>query len=202
MDREEPAWDREQDAAFEELESSLLDKSDHDPEGSSSFQKIPAKAVPKKTYADLAAQIESLKNKYLQLMAEFENFKRRNARENEQLVDIANEHLIREIIEVQENFERAFKSHAKGEKFVEGMKLNYSRLKSILQKYGLEAYAEPGNKFNPEIHDAVMSAPHESIPDSHISAVPERGYTLKGKIIKHAKVMVSSGKPKGKRDKS
>jgi molecular chaperone GrpE len=131
-------------------------------------------------------------------MAEFENFKRRNARDNERLIDTANEHLIREIIEVQENFERAFKSHAKGEHFVEGMKLIYSKLKAILKKYGLEAYAEPGNKFNPEIHDAVMSTPHESVPDLHISAVPERGYTLKGKIIKHAKVVVSSGRPKGK----
>jgi molecular chaperone GrpE len=197
MDREKPERDPEQDAAFEELETPLRNPHEDDSEWHP-LLKTPSPAKPGKNYEGLAAQIESLNNKYLQLMAEFENFKRRNARENERLVDTANEHLIREIIEVQENFERAFKSHAKGENFVEGMKLNYERLKAILQKYGLESYAEAGNKFDPGLHDAVMSAPHQTIPDLHISDVPERGYKLRGKIIKHAKVVVSSGKPKGK----
>jgi molecular chaperone GrpE len=196
MDEDESTWGAEQDAAFEAIQPLDPDSLDNDVEEPTS--KNSSRIGPGKKYEELTAQIESLNNKYMQLMAEFENFKRRNARDNERLVEIANEHLIREIIEVQENFERAFKSHAKGEKFVEGMKLNYARLKAILQKYGLESYAERGNKFDPEFHDAVMSAPHESIPDSHISDVHERGYKLKGKIIKHAKVVVSSGKPKGK----
>jgi molecular chaperone GrpE len=63
----------------------------------------------------------------------------------------------------------------------------------------LEAYGEPGNEFNPEIHEAPMRAPHESIPDSHVTDVYERGYKLKGKIIKHANVVVSSGKPEEKK---
>ena len=76
------------------------------------------------------------------------------------------------------------------------MKLNYAKLNMILQKHGLEAYGEPGDKFDPQLHEAVLCAPNESIPDSHISDVLERGYTVKGKIVKHAKVAVSSGKPK------
>jgi len=68
------------------------------------------------------------------------------------------------------------------------MKLNYAKLNTILKNHGLEAYGEPGNKFDPILHEAVMCAPNESIPDAHISEVLERGYTVKGKIIKHAKV--------------
>jgi len=132
-------------------------------------------------------------------MAEFDNYKRRTIKNNEQIVKSANEGLIDEIIEIRENFERAFKSNDHGNKFVEGMKLTYAKLNDILQKHGLESYAELGQKFNPELHHAIMSAYHESIPESHISHVQEHGYKLHGKIIKHAKVVVSSGKREEKK---
>jgi molecular chaperone GrpE len=128
-------------------------------------------------------------------MAEFDNYKRRTGQERDRLIEAADEQLIKELIEVRENFERAFASKDQGNKFVLGMKLNYAKLNSILQKHGLEAYGERGSKFDPEIHEAVLCAPSESMPDSHISDVLERGYTVKGKIVKHAKVAVSSGKP-------
>ncbi len=159
------------------------------------FPNNKSKGEDKKKNEELVSPTASPIEKYLRLMAEFENFKRRSAKDNERLIEAANEGLIQEIIEVRENFERAFKSNGHGEKFFEGMKLNYARLNTILQKHGLEVYAKPGDEFDPELHDALMRAPHESIPDSHIIDVLERGYKLKGKIIKHAKVVVSSGKP-------
>jgi molecular chaperone GrpE len=149
-----------------------------------------------------SSPMAALNDKYLRLMAEFENFKRRSAKDNERIVEAANEGLIKDIIEVKENFERAFKSNDHGEKFFEGITLNFARLNAILQKHGLEIYAEPGDLFDPEHHDALMRASHETIPDSHIVDVVERGYELKGKIIKHAKVVVSSGKPEEKRKNS
>jgi molecular chaperone GrpE len=149
----------------------------------------------KKKTEELTLQITSLNDKYLRLMAEFENFKRRSSKDNERLTEAANEELIKDIIEIRENFNRAFKSNDRGDKFFEGMALTYARLTAILQKYGLEVYAEPGDQFDPELHDALMRAPHESIPASHIIDAAEQGYKLKGKIIKHAKVIVSSGKP-------
>jgi molecular chaperone GrpE len=176
MNNEETEWGPEQDADFEAIPAARPNPSE-----------------------DLASQVTALNDKYLRLMAEFENYKRRSARDHERIIETANEQLIKEIIEVKENFERAFKSDVKGDKFVEGMKLNYAKLKSILKKYGLEAYAETGDKFTPELHDAVMCAPHHTVSDSHISDVLERGYSLKGKIIKHAKVVVSSGRPKEKK---
>jgi molecular chaperone GrpE len=154
----------------------------------------------KKNIEELTSRMASLNDKYLRLLAEFDNYKRRSDKDNERLIEAANEGLINEIIEVRENFERAFKSNDRGEKFFEGMMLDYARLNTILQKHGLEVYAEPGDEFDPELHDALMRAPHESIPASHITDVLERGYKLKGKIIKHAKVVVSSGKSEGKRE--
>jgi molecular chaperone GrpE len=144
---------------------------------------------------DRDERIDALNDKYLRLMAEFENYKRRSGQERERLIEAADEQLIKELIEVREDFERAFASNDRGEKFAIGMNLNYAKLNSILQKHGLEVYGEPGDTFDPQLHEAVLCAPNESIPDSHISDVLERGYTIKGKIVKHAKVAVSSGKP-------
>jgi molecular chaperone GrpE len=149
----------------------------------------------------LTAQMDSLQDKYMRLMADFDNYKRRGAKDNERIIEAANEELIKDIIEVRENFDRAFKSNDHGEKTFEGLKLNYARLSAILQKYGLEMYTAPGDEFDPEIHDAVLSASHELVPNSYIIDVVEQGYKLKGKIIKHSKVVVSSGRSEEKKEK-
>jgi molecular chaperone GrpE len=190
----------DQDALFEVSQTSQTSACDDSPEETKSFEVHELASDDKKKIEELSGQIEALNDKYLRLMAEFDNYKRRSAKDYERLVEAANERLIKDIIEVRENFERAFKSNDQGEKFVEGMKLNFAKLNSILQKHGVEVYAEPGHEFNPELHDALMRAPHETIPDSHITDVHEKGYKLKGKIIKHAKVVVSSGKPEEKKE--
>jgi molecular chaperone GrpE len=198
-----PIQDLDQDALFEVSKVSETSACDDNPEETKTIEidmPEPAQSEDKKKIEELTEQIGALNDKYLRLMAEFDNYKRRSAKDYERLIEAANERLIKDILEVRENFERAFKSNDQGEKFVEGMKLNYAKLNSILQKHGVEVYAEPGHEFNPELHDALMRAPHETIPDAHITDVHERGYKLKGKIIKHAKVVVSSGRPEEKKE--
>ncbi len=193
-----PTQDPDQEALFEVSKASETSACDDNPQETKTIEidmSEPAESEDKKKIEELTGQNAALNDKYLRLMAEFDNYKRRSAKDYERLIEAANERLIKDIIEVRENFERAFKSNDQGEKFFQGMKLNYAKLNSILQKHGLEVYAEPGHEFDPELHDALMRAPHETIPDSHITDVHERGYKLKGKIIKHAKVVVSSGKP-------
>lgn len=135
------------------------------------------------------------KDKYLRLMAEFDNYKRRTAHEYERIIETANELLIKDIIEVRENFESAFKSKSTSEIFFEGMKLNAAKLNALLKKNGLEMYGDVGQKFDPQLHDALMYIPHQTLSEGDIVEVLGHGYTLKGKIIQHARVVVSSGKP-------
>lgn len=145
---------------------------------------------------DLKSQLDAQKDRYLRLMAEFDNYKRRTNREFGRLIETANEELILKIIEVRESFERALDIGEKSseyEKFFEGMKLIFSKLNDVLGKSGLEVFAEIGEQFNPEIHDAMMKMPHETIPEDHIAQIYEKGYRLKSRVIKHAKVVVSSG---------
>jgi len=157
----------------------------------------------KKETENLKIQINELQeklnysnDKYLRLMAEFDNFKRRSIREFEALVEQANEKLIKDLIEVRENFERAFTKHEGADltSLFEGIKMTYGKFDNILRKHGLEVFGEVSQEFDPNLHDALMKAPHEEIKENHIIEVCEKGYKLKGKIIKHAKVIVSSGK--------
>jgi molecular chaperone GrpE len=149
---------------------------------------------------ELKVKNEAANDKYLRLMAEFDNFKRRTAKEYQQLIEQANEKLMKDIIDVRENFERAFKHHKQGADpvaFIDGMKMIFTKLDTILHKHGLEVYCEPGQAFDPELHDAMMKTAHDTVPDEHIAEVCEKGYRLKGKVIKHSKVIVSSGKSAG-----
>ena len=147
---------------------------------------------------ELKSKLEAANDKYLRLMAEFDNFKRRTAKEYQQLIEQANEKLMKDIIEVRESFERAFKHHKDGDDpaaFIEGMKMIFTKLDSVLHKHGMEVYCDAGQEFNPELHDAMMKCAHGDIPEGHIAEVLEKGYTLKGKVIKHSRVIVSCGKP-------
>lgn len=148
------------------------------------------------TAEDLKEQLDSMNNRYLRLMAEFDNFKKRTIRDYERLVDSANEKLILELVDVRENFERALKSgeaNSNYQSFFDGIKLIFNKFITVLSNNGLESFAEPGDEFDPKDHDALMKMPHETIPEGHIGEIYEKGYRLKGKVIKHAKVIVSSG---------
>lgn len=146
----------------------------------------------------LQAELNEQKDKYIRLMAEFDNYKRRTGKEYERLVEMANERLMTDIIEIRESFERALVMAKKNDNyttFIDGMKLIFNKLEDILGKHGLSVFTEIGDEFNPEIHDALMKTAHPEIPEDHITEIYEKGYKLKKHVIKHAKVIVSSGKP-------
>ncbi len=150
------------------------------------------------TLEDVKNELEQARDRHLRLMAEFDNYKRRTGRDFERLIESANEKLMLEFIDVRENFDRALKAGESGgdfQSFFDGMKLIYSKFNDVLGKNGLEAFGEPGDAFDPQIHDALMKSPHADIAEDHIADVFEKGYRLKEKVIKHAKVIVSSGAP-------
>jgi len=144
----------------------------------------------------LRQEVEAGKDRYLRLMAEFDNYKRRSGKEYERLISAANEKLILEMVEVRENFERALKSGGAGGEFApfyDGMKLIFAKYDEVLTRNGLTPFAAAGESFDPMIHDALMKAPNPQIPADCVAEVFERGYRLNDKVIKHARVVVSSG---------
>lgn len=146
----------------------------------------------------LKDELVGQQDKYIRLMAEFDNYKRRTSKEYERMVESANERLMLDIIDVRENFERALAMADEKHDFVsflEGMKLIFNKLDENLTKNGLSVFAEIGEEFDPEIHNAMMKTPHVDIPEDSIVQIYEKGYKLKKHVIKHAKVIVSAGEP-------
>ncbi len=149
--------------------------------------------------AKLAEELAAEKDKNLRLYAEFDNFRRRTAKESFELMATANAKLVEKLCEVLENFGRAFDAQGKGsaEDFEKGVKLIFGRFKEILEAEGLEEIDPVGTEFDPNLHEALLQQQSETVAENHVIQVISKGYKLKGKILKHAKVIVSQGKAEG-----
>ena len=145
----------------------------------------------------LKQQLADANDRNLRLMAEFDNYRRRTAKEQLELIETANGKLLEKLSEVQDNFERAFASENKAkdlEAFEKGMQMIYNQFAKILADAGLEQIDPTGAEFDPNMHEALMQQPSETVPEGHVVTVFQKGYKLKNKILKTAKVIVSSGK--------
>ena len=142
-------------------------------------------------------EFTKLQDKHVRLYAEFENFRRRSAKENFEVISTANAKLITSLTDVLDNFNRAFEAQEKNpnpEEFVKGVKLIQGLFKDLLEQEGLEEMNPVGQEFDPNLHDALMHQASNDIPENHIVTVFQKGYKLKSKVLKHAKVIVSKGK--------
>ena len=147
-------------------------------------------------FAQLAEELAVQKDKYVRLMAEFDNFKKRTAAEYLKMVEQANKNLMDDLIEVSEVFQKALDPNTAqdGAAFKDGITLLYAKYSEILTKHGLESFGEVGDEFDPALHDAMMKQPNETIEAGKIATIFQRGYKLRSNIIRHAKVVVSDGK--------
>ena len=155
----------------------------------------------------LQTQINSLRDQLLRKAAEFENYKKRTDNELSSFFKYANESLILELLPVLDDFDRLF--NAFNEKhdidtFKKGVELTYEKLIAILKKQGLKEMETGGKKFDFNLHDALLQVPDSSHEPDTILETAEKGYFLKDKVLRHAKVLVSAddgGKEQGNTDK-
>lgn len=137
-----------------------------------------------------------LNDKFLRLYSEFDNFKKRNARERIELMKTAGEDIIKSVLPVLDDFERALKvMHEAGESDAvkEGVDLIFNKLKNTLRAKGLQPMESLGQDFNPDLHEAITNVPaaDESMKGKIVDEI-ERGYFLNDKVIRYAKVVVGS----------
>ena len=156
--------------------------------------KSSASAKHKKEVEELNQQLSESKDKYLRLFAEFDNYKKRTIREKLDLMKSAAQDTMSGLLPVLDDFDRAKQSHDKedsDEVFSEGVLLVYNKLNSVLTNLGLSTMETNGEVFDPELHEAIteIPAPSEDMKGKIIDTI-EKGYTLKDKIIRHAKVVV------------
>ncbi|WBM75506.1 nucleotide exchange factor GrpE [Saprospira grandis] len=145
-------------------------------------------AAPKDEKEKLAQELAEMKDKYLRIYAEFDNFRKRNAREKLQLIQTAAADTIKSLLPVLDDFDRAVKA---GQELDDGIMLIYEKMKKALAQKGLEEMESTGQAFDPDFHEALtkVPAPTEELKGKVIDTV-EKGYILNEKIIRYAKVVV------------
>jgi molecular chaperone GrpE len=143
----------------------------------------------------LKEELETAKDKYIRLYSEFENFRKRTAKEKLDLIQSANEQLIKTLLPVADDFERAENSFPdKNDKELAGFFLIHSKFKKILELYGVKIMeAAQGSEFNPDLHEAIsqVKAPAAELKGKIVDVV-EKGYVLNDKVIRYAKVVVGN----------
>ena len=145
---------------------------------------------------DIEAKYKEINDKFTRLYAEYDNFRKRTAREKIDWIKSAGEETILKVLPVLDDIERAI-THNKTvndpEALKQGMELIHQKFKNILSNKGIEPMEAKGQPFNPDLHDAITSiaAPSEDLKGKVVEEV-EKGYTLNGKVIRHAKVVVGN----------
>ena len=145
-----------------------------------------AKQIEKLT-ADLADSESSLKR----LRADFENYRRRTTKEKEEIGAVVCQEIIKDMLPLLDNFERALSTDAQNsEKFREGVEMICKQFVEILKKHGLEPIETKDAPFDPNFHQAVMREENPDLEDDTISAELQKGYMVKGKVIRPSMVKV------------
>jgi molecular chaperone GrpE len=143
----------------------------------------------------LQDELAEAKDKYVRLYAEFDNFRRRSAKEKLEMIQSANEQLLKSLLSVVDDFERAEKSFKdKNDKESEGFFLIQNKFKKIVEQYNVKAMEfSKDTEFNPDLHEAItqIPAPNEKMKGKVMDVV-EKGYLLNDKVIRFAKVVVGS----------
>lgn len=139
----------------------------------------------------LAAEKAELQDRLLRTRAEFDNARRRSERERSEYLQFAAMDLVKDILPVLDDFERALKVETADRDYAKGVELIYQRLSDILRKLGLEAIETEGKMFDPNIHQAVERVETDEAEDHSIVGEFQRGYNFKGKLLRPAMVRVA-----------
>lgn len=195
--------DTDKDAIFENEETTLSTKETCDSnEANTEDEKATESKKPETIIEDedslkkAQEQVSEYKSLYLRKAADFENYRKRMIREKSEAGDYATSKLILDILPILDNFDRAIeaeveKNNESIKAFVDGVIMIKTQLESLLSKdYGLSYYASKGEVFDPNIHEAVAKQPSTEVEVETVGAEIQKGYKLKDKVLRHAKVLV------------
>lgn len=145
----------------------------------------------------LTTELAELKDRYLRLAAEFDNFRRRNLKERQDLHNYANESLVKELLPVVDNLDRAVvhgrkeEQRTDSENLLQGVELTYRSLVQILARFGVVEIEAEGKPFDPQVHEAVRRVATSDHPPGTVLEVYQKGYLLKDRLLRPAMVAVA-----------
>lgn len=167
-----------------------------DPNGSDGMDEMNTQDQDLSPIVQLEAKLQEEKNKYLYLYAEFDNFKKRAVKERSDLMKYGWENIARELLGVLDNLERAVDHIPENtdKNLRTGIEMVLNQFRSTLEKQGVLPITTTGQNFNPEFHEAMGQEPSD-LPQGLVTQALVPGYTLNGRLLRPAKVLVSTGSP-------
>ncbi len=200
IDKDENIIDETKKTVESELDEKKAEEKDADAKCEKKTDKKKEKKLSdKEKLAESQQEVLVLKDKLARSLAEFENFRRRNIQERERWIKLSTEKIVLEVCEVLDNFERAIESGVKAHQFDDfkkGMDMIFTQLGNVLKKEDVSKIDCLGKDFNPEFHEALSHMPSSDFEENKIAAIVQNGYMMNDKVIRPARVMVSSGAPK------
>ena len=160
---------------------------------------VQAEGSPEERVEELVEENEELQDKYLRLMADFDNFKKRASKEKSEIIQFGNEGLLKDILPIIDNIERLLTySHqeASWKSFREGIELLLAEVSKTLASYGVEPIEAIGKTFDPNLHQAMQRSDTEEVAANTIVEVYQKGYTYRGRLLRPSLVVVAVP-PKG-----
>lgn len=141
----------------------------------------------------LEEELAALKEQHLRTLAEYDNYRKRTEREKLEIYSNATVSAVAAILPIADNIERALEvKDADEQSMKKGVEMIHNQLKASFEKLGVEEMAGEGEEFNPELHSAVSHIDDENFEENVISAVYQKGYLLKDKVVRHAMVQVAN----------
>ncbi len=139
------------------------------------------------------AELVQLKDKYLRTLAEYENFRKRSEKEKAQMFELGAKSIIEQLLPVVDNFERALEHISEEEKensFVKGVEGIYKQIQKMFSDCDIQAIEAVGQKFDPALHNAVMTEEAGDAEEDTVTADLQKGYTYRGNVVRHSMVKV------------
>lgn len=140
----------------------------------------------------LQAAIREQEDKYLRLLAEYDNYRKRSQKEKENAWTSAKADTAKEFLPVYDNLERALKQETADEAYAKGVQMIMTQLKNVLEKLGIEEIPAQGETFDPNVHNAVMHIDDEELGENVVAEVFQTGFRIGDKVIRHAMVKVAN----------
>lgn len=149
-------------------------------------------ADPKQVEEAVKAAVQEQEDKYMRLLAEYDNYRKRSQKEKEASWSNAKAETIKEILPVYDNLARALQQETADEAYAKGVEMIMTQLKNALEKLGVEEIPAEGQPFDPNLHNAVMHVDDEELGENVVAEVFQAGFKLGDKIIRHAMVKVAN----------
>ncbi|HJT45993.1 MAG TPA: nucleotide exchange factor GrpE [Chthoniobacterales bacterium] len=156
-------------------------------------------ADPQDELASVQADLDRFRDLAMRSQADFDNYKKRSAREKDEAIKYANKSLLEKLVSIVDHFElglEAARGEGESSPIYSGMSLVLKQLQDFLAENGLQPIEAVGQKFDPNLHEAIAHQPNAEVPEEHVITQTRRGYRFKDRLLRPSTVVVSSGPAK------